>query len=65
MDVSIMASTLEFFLFPIGQRWMSEYIKLENIELPSLYFSHQRECVIRDGVILANSEYIKLKEGEE
>ena len=22
MDVSIMASTLEFFLFPIGQRWM-------------------------------------------
>ena len=24
-----------------------------------------KECVVRDGVILANSEYIKLKEGEE
>ena len=41
-----------------------EYIRLENIELPSLYFSHQRECVVRDGVILANSEYIKLKDNE-
>ena len=29
-----------------------EYIKLENIELPSLYFSHQRDCIIRDNVIL-------------
>ena len=42
-----------------------EYIKLENIELPSLYFSHKRDCVERDGVILAYSEYIKLKPGEE
>ena len=42
-----------------------EYIKLENIDLPSLYFSHQRDCVVRDGVILANSEFIKLKPGEE
>ena len=42
-----------------------EYIKLENIELPSLYFSHKRDCVVRDGVILANSEYIKLKPGEK
>ena len=42
-----------------------EYIKLENIDLPMLYFSHQRDCVVRDGVILANSEFIKLKPGEE
>jgi len=33
--------------------------------LPSLYFSHQRDCVLRDGVILANSEHIKLKPGEQ
>ena len=43
-----------FRVFPISN-WTEmdvwEYIKLENIELPSLYFSHQRECVIRDGVI--------------
>ena len=42
-----------------------QYIKSENIDLPSLYFSHQRDCVLRDGVILANSEFIKLKPGEE
>ena len=42
-----------------------EYIKAENIELPSLYFSHNRECVVRDGVILANSDYITLKDNEE
>jgi len=30
-----------------------------------LYFSHKRECIVRDGVILANSEFITLKNGEE
>lgn len=57
-----------FRVFPISN-WTEidvwEYIKLENINLPSIYFSHQRDCVIRDGVILANSKYIKLKPGEE
>ena len=57
-----------FRVFPISN-WTEldvwEYIKLENIELPSLYFSHQRDCVVRDGVILANSDYIKLKPGEK
>ena len=57
-----------FRVFPISN-WTEldvwEYIKLENIELPSLYFSHQRDCVVRDGVILASSEFIKLKPGEK
>lgn len=57
-----------FRVFPISN-WTEmdvwEYIKLENIELPSLYFSHKRECIVRDGVILANSEYITLKDNEE
>ena len=57
-----MVSTL-YFLSLTGQKWMWEYIKLENIDLPSLYFSHKRDCV--DDVILANSEFIKLKPGEE
>ncbi|MGC6470683.1 MAG: sulfate adenylyltransferase subunit CysD [Flavobacteriales bacterium] len=56
-----------FRVFPISN-WTEmdvwEYIKLENIELPSLYFSHKRECVVRDGVILANSKYITLKDNE-
>jgi sulfate adenylyltransferase subunit 2 len=32
--------------------------------LPSLYYSHQRECIRRDGQVLANSEYLNLKEDE-
>ncbi|MEX2566023.1 MAG: sulfate adenylyltransferase subunit CysD, partial [Cyclobacteriaceae bacterium] len=57
-----------FRVFPISN-WTEmdvwQYIKFENIALPSLYFSHQRECVVRDGVILANSEFIKRKPQEE
>lgn len=57
-----------FRVFPISN-WTEmdvwEYIKMENIALPSLYFSHKRECVVRDGVILAKSEFITLKENEE
>ena len=53
-----------FRVFPISN-WTEldiwQYIKLENIKIPSLYFSHQRKCVVRDGVILANSEYIVVK----
>lgn len=57
-----------FRVFPISN-WTEmdvwEYIKLENIELPSLYFSHDRDCIVRDGVILAKSEFIKLKSDEK
>lgn len=57
-----------FRVFPISN-WTEmdvwEYIKLENIELPSLYFAHKRRCVVRDGVILAEGPYLPLKEGEE
>ena len=57
-----------FRVFPISN-WTEmdvwEYIKLEDITLPSLYFSHKRKCIMRDGVILAKSKYITLKENEE
>ena len=57
-----------FRVFPISN-WTEmdvwEYIKRENIELPSLYYSHNRRCVVRDGVILAEGPYLPLKEGEE
>ena len=56
-----------FRIFPISN-WTEmdvwQYIKLENIDLPSLYFSHERDCVVRDGVILAHSEYLQLKPEE-
>ena len=41
------------------------YILKEKIELPSLYFSHERECIRREGQILAMSEFLTLKEGEK
>jgi sulfate adenylyltransferase subunit 2 len=57
-----------FRIFPISN-WTEmdvwQYIQHQNIDLPSLYFSHQRECVVRDGVILAKSEFIHLKPDEE
>ncbi|SHN07113.1 sulfate adenylyltransferase subunit 2 [Cyclobacterium lianum] len=57
-----------FRVFPISN-WTEmdvwQYIQDQNIELPSLYFSHQRECVVRDGVILAKSDFIQLKPDEE
>jgi sulfate adenylyltransferase subunit 2 len=56
-----------FRVFPISN-WTEmdvwQYILQEDIDLPSLYFSHERECVVRDGVILANSEFISLKNNE-
>ena len=42
-----------------------QYIKKEKINLPSLYFSHKRDCIIRDGVILAKSDFLPLKEDEK
>ncbi|MGX9214157.1 sulfate adenylyltransferase subunit CysD [Mycobacteroides abscessus] len=33
------------------------YIQLEDLELPSIYYAHQREVFERDGILLATSEY--------
>ncbi|MDQ1432689.1 MAG: sulfate adenylyltransferase subunit 2 [Actinomycetota bacterium] len=40
------------------------YIELENLELPPIYFAHEREVVARDGILLAVSEYVQ-PEGDE
>ena len=56
-----------FRVFPISN-WTEmdvwQYIMYEKINLPSLYFAHQREVVNRDGVLLAKCEHISLKAGE-
>ena len=56
-----------FRVFPISN-WTEmdvwQYIMYEKIDLPSLYFAHQREVVNRDGVLLAKCEHITLKAGE-
>ncbi len=57
-----------FRIFPISN-WTEmdiwQYILLENIELPSLYFSHKRECFVRNGTILSVNDYQELKDSEE
>lgn len=57
-----------FRVFPISN-WTEmdvwQYIMMEEIELPSLYFAQEREVFVRDGVIMAASEYIQRKEGEK
>jgi sulfate adenylyltransferase subunit 2 len=42
-----------------------QYIAREDIELPSIYFAHQREVVRRDGMLLANTRHVTLLPGEE
>ncbi|MEA3317298.1 MAG: sulfate adenylyltransferase subunit CysD [Bacteroidota bacterium] len=57
-----------FRVFPISN-WTEmdiwQYILLENIDIPSLYFSHERDIITRHGTILANNEFIPLKDGEK
>jgi sulfate adenylyltransferase subunit 2 len=56
-----------FRVFPISN-WTEmdvwQYIYMDNIELPSLYFTHRREVFQRDGVWLAKAPFMELKEGE-
>ena len=52
-----------FRVFPLSN-WTEmdiwQYIQLEEIELPSLYFSHQREVFERDGMLLAVTDFITM-----
>jgi sulfate adenylyltransferase subunit 2 len=42
------------------------YILQEQIELPALYYAHQREVIERDGMLLANDpRFVKRQPGEE
>jgi sulfate adenylyltransferase subunit 2 len=34
------------------------YIDREQLEIPSIYFAHQRQVFERDGILLADSEYV-------
>lgn len=56
-----------FRVFPLSN-WTEmdiwQYIKQEKIELPSLYYSHEREVVVRNGTILAVSEFVQPNDGE-
>ena len=41
-----------------------QYIGRESIELPSIYYAHQRSVIERDGMLLAESDWVKPRPGE-
>ncbi len=57
-----------FRAFPLSN-WTEmdvwQYIADEEIDMPSLYFSHRRRVVERDGTLLAESDFNRLLPGEE
>jgi sulfate adenylyltransferase subunit 2 len=42
-----------------------QYIKDDDIEIPSIYYAHRREVFRRDGMWLAVSPFVTLMDGEE
>ncbi|MCR9174268.1 MAG: sulfate adenylyltransferase subunit 2 [bacterium] len=54
--------------FPISN-WTEEdiwsYILQEGLELPSVYFAHERKLVKRDGQYLAYSDYLNIVDSDE
>jgi len=56
-----------FRVFPLSN-WTEmdvwQYIAAEQMAIPKIYFSHEREVVERNGVLLAKSEYLTLQKDE-
>ncbi|HBS86547.1 MAG: sulfate adenylyltransferase small subunit [Bacteroidetes bacterium GWF2_38_335] len=57
-----------FRVFPLSN-WTEmdvwQYILLENVDIPSLYFTHKREVFFRDNQWLAAAPFMKLKPTEK
>jgi sulfate adenylyltransferase subunit 2 len=55
-------------VFPISN-WTEldvwQYVAREQLELPRIYFSHQREVFKRDGMLYACSDFVERMENEE
>ena len=55
-------------VFPISN-WTEldvwQYIVQEDLEVPSIYFAHQRQVFQRDGMLYAASPFVQLIDGEE
>jgi sulfate adenylyltransferase subunit 2 len=55
-------------VFPISN-WTEldvwRYIQKEKIDLPSIYFSHEREVIEHDGQLVAVSPFIRIDEGDK
>ena len=57
-----------FRAFPISN-WTEmdvwQYITREKIQIPSLYFAHQRQVIWRNGTWIPNSEFLRLEASDE
>lgn len=57
-----------FRVFPLSN-WTEmdiwQYIYMESIKIPNLYFTHERKVFNRDGVWLAAASFMKTKDSEE
>lgn len=57
-----------FRVFPLSN-WTEldvwQYVALENLTLPDIYFTHEREVINRNGTLLAKSKFISLLDGEK
>lgn len=56
-------------VFPISN-WTEldvwNYIKRQNIQLPEIYFTHERECVLTEnGQLMATNEFLNLEESDQ
>jgi sulfate adenylyltransferase subunit 2 len=55
-------------VFPISN-WTEldvwQYVAREQLELPPIYFAHEREVFRRDGMLYAVSQYVERMEGED
>jgi sulfate adenylyltransferase subunit 2 len=55
-------------VFPISN-WTEldvwQYVEREQLELPRIYFAHEREVFRRDGMLYAASEFVERMEGED
>ena len=57
-----------FRVFPLSN-WTEmdvwQYIYLENIDIPNLYFTHERKMINRDGILLAKCDFIPPKASDK
>ena len=55
-------------VFPISN-WTEldvwQYIAEEGLEVPSIYFAHEREVFARDGMLYAVSPFVEMSDGEQ
>ncbi|MBK8979163.1 MAG: sulfate adenylyltransferase subunit CysD [Planctomycetes bacterium] len=56
-----------FRVFPLSN-WTEmdvwQYIRRERLDLPTIYFAHEREVLRRDGVLLAVTPFVQPRDGE-